>query len=397
MSLDLKSKTAKHLLICRCLPLLFLLPLTAVGEEYHESSSSKSSLTLSDSPYVISLPPIGEINASGIISGLGFSQTNPEPQNPTHTFDLSNAQLIIQKNSGELQFYVQAGAYSTSSLGTSYQRANRQTIDSFGIVPLAYLAAPIGENWKIIGGKINSFGGYEETFTYQNINIDRGLLWNQTSNVSKGLELDYSNGNLTAAFTINDGFYSNELSWLGASAAYSFSETSAAALSWTGAVKASSVDSFNTPLAQNNSQIFNASYTYKSSRWTVAPYLQYTYVPTNTSIGIMAPNQTVGAAILVNYRFAKTPDNNGRVSLPFRFEYITSSGDANQDAPNLLYGASSGAWSATITPTYQMNRYFMRIEFSYVQIINPTAGLAFGSQGNSKNQSRALLEAGILF
>lgn len=384
-------------LISACLPLFFLLPCSAVGEEYQDPGASKSSLAFSDSPYSLNPSSIGEITITGIISGLGFSQTNAVPENPTHTADISNTQAIIRKNTGELQFYLQTGYYSTSSLGTSYQRANRQTIDTFGAVPLVYLAAPIGEKWKLIGGKINSFGGYEETFTYQNINIDRGLLWNQTSNVSKGVELDYASGDFTAAFTLNDGFYSNELNWMGASAAYSISEKSTATLSWTGSIKASSINTIATPLAQNNSQIFNASYTYKSDRWMVAPYLQYTYIPTNTSIGILAPNQTMGAAVLVNYRLTQTAIDNGRISLPFRFEYITSNGNANKNAPNLLYGPSSGAWSATITPTYQMNRYFTRIELSYVQTINATSGLAFGSQGNSKTQSRAILEAGVLF
>ena len=166
-------------------------------------------------------------------------------------------------------------------------------------------------------------------------------------------------------------------------------------VSWTGSIKASTVDTFITPLAQNNSQITNAIYTYKSDRWLVAPYLQYTYVPKNPSIGILNSSQTLGAALLTNYRFSNK--DIGGFSLPFRFEYISSGGNNSLGAPNLLYGVGSDAWSATLTPTYQVGKYFLRGELSYVQAINISPGLAFGNQGNSANQARAMLEVGVLY
>jgi hypothetical protein len=141
-----------------------------------EALITGSSLITPGNAKIIDLGPLDDIKISGAGSGFGLSQTNPAVENSNTILDISNAQLIVQKDTGDLQFYLQAGYYSTPSLGTSYQRANRQTIDSFGVLPLAYVAAPIGSNWKLSAGKINSFGGYENTFTFQNANIDRGLL-----------------------------------------------------------------------------------------------------------------------------------------------------------------------------------------------------------------------------
>ena len=352
-------------------------------------------LSFPDKVNSINEPEFGKIKISGVASAFGMSQSNPADGNAQSLADISNAQLVLNKNSGMLQFYLQAGYYSTPSLGTSYQRANRQTIDSFGLLPLAYLTVPIGNKWKISAGKLNSFGGYENTFTFQNINIDRGLLWNQTSNVSRGFELEYSAGSLTAAVTLNDGFYSNQLSWMGASIGYKLSMESTANISWTGAIKASTTNTSTTPLAQNNSQIFNAIYSYTSDRWLITPYLQYTFVPENPAIGILSSNQTMGAALLMNYRFANL--SSDKFSLPLRFEYIDSSGKTNPSSPNLLYGIGSSAWSATVTPTYQFINIFVRAEVSYVKAVNSSQGQAFGSAGTRVSQSRLVLETGILF
>jgi len=123
--------------------------------------------------------------------------------------------------------------------------------------------------------------------------------------------------------------------------------------------------------------------------------LQYTYVPANASLGFISGSQTAGAAILSNYRFSNS--RSDVFSLPLRFEYIGSGGKGNPNAPNLLYGQGSAAWSATITPTYQYERAFIRAELSYVQALNTSQGQAFGPSGNANNQTRVMLETGLLY
>ena len=85
------------------------------------------------------------------------------------------------------------------------------------------------------------------------------------------------------------------------------------------------------------------------------------------------------------------------VSVPVRVEYIASTGNAAEGAPNLMYGPGSKAWSITVTPTYQHDAFFARFELSYVGTSSTTRGLVFGPNGNDTSQSRALLETGIVF
>jgi hypothetical protein len=352
-------------------------------------------IPFSAAPINFNIAQIENIQFQAVATGIGMAQTNPASGDFNSLVDIANAQLIVQKNTGLVQFYIQGGYYSTPSLGTTYQRASQQTMDSFGLVPLANISFAPTSQWLLTAGKINSFGGNENTFTYQNNNIDRGLLWNQTSNVSRGFQASYTQDAFSSSVTLNDGFYSNQLSWMGASAKYQLDDQSSTSFVWVGSIKPNTSDTFITPIAQNNSQIFNLIYSYASSRWTISPYLQYTYVPANASLGILSGSQTTGAAILTNYRFSNAQSDV--FSLPLRFEYIGSGGKGNPNAPNLLYGQGSAAWSATITPTYQYERVFIRAELSYVQALNTAQGKAFGPSGNANNQTRLMFETGLLY
>jgi len=99
---------------------------------------------------------------------------------------------------------------------------------------------------------------------------------------------------------------------------------------------------------------------------------------------------------LANYSFPDDSPLPG-FSLPLRFEYIASTGSAANGAANLLYGPGSKAWSITLTPTYQYKIFFARAEFSHVGTSSTTPGLVFGRDGMNTTQTRAILEAGILF
>ena len=60
--------------------------------------------------------------------------------------------------------------------------------------------------------------GAESTFTYQNFNIERGIVWNQENAINRGIQVNQTMGKyLTASFSWNDGYYSNRYSWLSGS------------------------------------------------------------------------------------------------------------------------------------------------------------------------------------
>jgi hypothetical protein len=137
---------------------------------------------------------------------------------------------------------------------------------------------------------------------------------------------------------------------------------------------------------QNNSQIFDLIYTYNSDPWIIQPYFQATHVPTNNKVGIGASASTFGGALLVNYNLG------GGFNLGGRVEYIGTTG-----ANNLLYGPGSGAFSFTLTPTYQYKYFFARGEFSWVKANGVTAGLGLGPNLDGNSQTRVMVETGIMF
>lgn len=342
-------------------------------------------------PTSFDLGPLGPVYVTGAVSGLGILQNNVFPGDRGAQVDLSNGQVFIQNTTGPIQFFIQAGAYSLPSLGSPYIRAANAIGDYFGPVPQGYVKFVPNSSFSIEAGKLPTLIGAEYTFTFENANIERGLLWNQEPAVSRGVQANYTVGPVAFALSLNDGYYSNRYNWLSGSATYTINTSNTLEFAAAGNLGTTNVSTLATPLAQNNSSIYNLIYTYTSGPVTIQPYLQYNHVPANTTLGIMHDASTYGAAVLANYAF--TPS----FSLAGRVEYIDSTGTALNGAPSLLYGAGSRAVSFTVTPTYQYKIYFARAEFSYVKAYATTPGLAFGPNGTDTSQARALLETGILF
>jgi hypothetical protein len=63
-------------------------------------------------PHEVPAGPFGKIEVTGILSGLGWTEGNYAGylgDTPTH-YDISNAQVFVQKTTGVFQFYLQGGA-----------------------------------------------------------------------------------------------------------------------------------------------------------------------------------------------------------------------------------------------------------------------------------------------
>ena len=359
-------------------------------------------LSFTDNHLPIDAARFGDWAFQGVATGLSFRQTNPVAGNGSAYSGFSNAQAMIQKHDGPVRVFAQAGLYAVPTLGTAFKRAQPETEGSFGYLPQAYVSLVPNKNWSLAIGKIPSMGGLEATFTFENPNIQRGLLWGQTNSVSRGMQLNFEEGPFSAAVTWNDGAYSGVYNWVGGLASLKPTERSIYTVSWTGSVSGNAADNPTTQLLTNNSQISNLIYQYTSERWSFSPYAQYTYVPENQAIGINGRSGTYGFALLSTYHVTPLVDGNApkkHISLPVRFEYQSSYGNSLiQNKPaGLMYGPGSSAWSATLTPTMQWDKLFARAEFSYVKVFNPLTETAFGVNGLNNNQVRLMLEAGLLY
>jgi hypothetical protein len=340
--------------------------------------------------------PLGPMYLTGVVSALGLWQNNTFPGDQHSLASLSNGQFFFSKPDGVFQYFVQVGAYTLPALGTPYVNTPKATGDFYGPLPTAFVKLAPTDEFSIQAGKLPTLIGAEYTFTFENVNIERGLLWNQENAINRGVQLNYTVGPLAFALSWNDGFYSNRYTWLTGSATYTLDPANTFSLVAGGNYAHTTKATLATPLFQNNETILNLIYTYNAAPWTVTPYFQYTHVPAASSIGAFQSASTYGGAVLANYKFADDSPFPG-VSLPIRFEYIASTGSLANGAPNLMYGPGSNAWSITVTPTYQYKIFFARAEFSYVGANHTTAGLAFGPSGTNTTQARGVIEAGIIF
>jgi len=333
--------------------------------------------------------PLGKLDLDGIVSGMGLWQSNHLTGDDIGQAALSNGQVWIQKTNGWFQFYVQAGAYNILALGTPFLPTDKAITDLYGPVPVGFVKLVPGKNTSIFVGALPTLMGAEYTFDFENMNIERGLLWNQENAVNRGIQVNQTMGKFTASISWNDGYYSNRYSWLSGSLTYTKGPHSVSFIGM-GNLGQTGWQTLATPV-QNNSSMYALIYTYTKGSWIIQPYYQYSDVPTNPGVGVVHGATTNGGALLLSRTF-----KHG-FSLAGRGEYITSSGSMANSTVNLLYGPGSSAWSATLTPTFQQGRFFTRGDLSWVRANDITPGFAFGSLGANQNQPRAVIEIGFLF
>jgi hypothetical protein len=316
-------------------------------------------------------------------------QSNHIPGDDNKQADLMNGQLVIQKTDGVFQFYLQAGAYNFPSLGVPYFKTTTIMDGTFGPLPVAYAKLQAGKNTSFMIGELPTLIGAEYTFSFQNMNIERGLLWNLEPAISRGIQVNQTMGKLTASISWNDGFYSGRYSWLSGSLAYASGHH---ALSFVGAgnLGQNSYTTFASGLA-NNGSLYNVIYTYSNGPWIITPYFQYTSVPTNTKIGITDGASTKGGAILVSWA------GKHGFSLPVRWEYVGSSGSVAKGSFSQLFGPGSSATSFTFTPTFQTGGFFVRGDLAIVHVMDLVPGAGFGPLGKDATQFRAMGEIGFIF
>lgn len=342
--------------------------------------------SLSNNPEPLSVDggPLGKVYVSGALTAMGHVSDNKA--GGSDRIDLGNAHINIQTTEGPVQFFVQGGAYSQAVVGLPIGKTVDVTKANYGVVPIAYAKLVPSENFNLMVGKMPTIIGAELPYTYQNTNIQRGMLWYQENVIVRGAQANFTAGPLSASVQLSDGFYSGKYTWLNALVSYNMGGGNTLALVAGGNLsKGTSKVTSATPLEANNSEIYNVIFTHASGPWTITPYFQYTHVPTIPTLGI-TKGSTTSAALLVNYKV------NDSWSLAARGEWLSTKG-----APVFQYSPGADSWSLTVTPTYTMGRYFIRGEGSYVGISDFAPGTGYGSTGNKKGQLRAMIETGVLF
>ncbi len=126
----------------------------------------------------------GKLAVTGILSGIGWTEGNHISGDPSSHYDVSNAQVFIQKTTGWWQFYLQGGAYNLPAIGVPFLSTSDTVKNIYGPFPQGYLKLVKG-NFNVEVGALPTLIGAEYTFSFENMNIERGLLWNQENAVNR--------------------------------------------------------------------------------------------------------------------------------------------------------------------------------------------------------------------
>src|SRR5438067_6977158 len=208
----------------------------------------------------------GSLKVTGILSGMMLTEGNHISGDSATHWDVSNAQVFVQKTTGWWQFYLQGGAYNLPAIGVPFLSTADTIKNIYGPFPQGYLKLVKG-NFNVEIGALPTLIGAEYTFSFENMNIERGLLWNQENAVNRGIQLNETYKKLTASLSWNDGFYSNRYTWLSGSVAWAFNASNSLSFVGMGNAGAYAKNTFVTPLTLNNSQMYNLIYTYTKGPW----------------------------------------------------------------------------------------------------------------------------------
>lgn len=335
--------------------------------------------------------PLGKLSVNGIITGYSLFQNNAVPGDTGAQATLSNGEIFIQKADGPVQFFVQAGIYDLPTIGVPFTNAQNTVSGLFGPVPVAFLKLPVGKTTQFEIGSLPTLMGAEGTFTYQNFNIERGIVWNQENVINRGIQINQTLGKyFSASISWNDGYYSNRYNWLSGSITYTKGPNTLV-YDGMGDLGQTRFQTAATPV-QNDGYMHAVIYTYTKGPWIVSPYFQYGKVPQNLGLGITKGTSATGGAFNVSYAF------KSGFSLPVRVEDLASSGSTTDGSLNLLgYGPGSNGFTFTATPTYQKGGMYLRGDIGVVRASSYTKGDVFGSSGTDANQFRGVLEFGFIF
>lgn len=144
--------------------------------------------------------PAAAVTTTGEVSAYAFGSRA----------DASNALFTVARATGPFRYSLTIGAYSFPVVGSPlvsvfFSGANTSL---YGIVPDGYVEYVPNERVAIMVGKLGALLGQENVFTYENINIQRGIGWNLEPLISRRARLVYTLGKFGADVEINDGYYS---------------------------------------------------------------------------------------------------------------------------------------------------------------------------------------------
>ncbi len=337
--------------------------------------------------------PLGALQLSGGVDGYGYYLGNTASGQLDHGANVANALVELQKSSGVLQFTIEVGsnggAVTLGAPGFTNNRLNQTSISTFTTGPLyaGYITiAPTDSPVTISAGQIGSLEGYESGIDWNNsVQLTTDLFYVENSQ-ARGVQLNYSQGPISASVQFGDGFDTGVFNFMQALVSYTINSTNsvsifgAANLGKTGGANGANLV---------NSDMIGGYYSYTQGNLNIVPEVQYVYAKPSQSLGLAKGSSNFGAAVFANYAYGTSP-----YSLGGWVEYENSNGK------DLWFvGPGSEAVGAAVAPTWQYKDLFARVNGGALYLLNNkqfSTG-AYGTNRTSKIEYMATLEAGLLF
>jgi len=307
--------------------------------------------------------------------------------------DYANIQATVTRNTGAFRFGATIGEYAFPVVGQAINptfRAGSNT-DVFSYVPVAYVQYVPNAAWTVTAGKMAALLGQESNFTYQNVNIQRGLGWNAEPTFTRGVRASYVQGKFTGNLGYTDGFYSGRLNTLEGLVAWNASANTTVQVAWI-LPKSDALPNPTTGIA--NKREGDLMLTRQIGKLQLLPYLLWIDSPQNKSIGFNGDERAFAGVLIANYVF------DSAWSVGARYESISnrsSALDPGANADLVGFGPGSTATTFTITPAFKTGHTTLRAEYSSVNLGTFTPGLGFGATGRNSSQSRLGFELGVQF
>jgi len=268
--------------------------------------------------------------------------------------------------------------------------ANANT-NLYGPLPSVYVSLNPNDHLSIAAGELATLIGQESTYTYLNPEIQRGLVWNMETAVSRGVRVTATGGKYAGALEVNDGFYSGR--FLGIEGSLALTPDPKTTYQFVFVIPNSQAPS-NPTATIANKRLFNFMYTATRGRWTFAPYVLIVQSPQSSALGYTAAESAYGLVFIATFAF------NPMWSITARLEDLADQSSPNDQSPNadlVGFGPGSGARTFTVTPAYRHGQFVLRADFSRVAARSATPGLVFGTTGLVTHQSRVVIESGLQF
>jgi len=130
-----------------------------------------------------------KLKVTGILSGVGWTEGNHIAGDPSTHWDVQQCSKCSSKRPPAGGNSICKVVPTTCQLlGCPSSRLAIQRKNVYGAFPQGYLKLVKG-NASVEIGALPTLIGAEYTFSFENMNIQRGLLWNQENAVNRGIQL----------------------------------------------------------------------------------------------------------------------------------------------------------------------------------------------------------------